>query len=57
MKSMKAHQLIFNPYHPKPGEKQQQLQSFASTLKKSEIYLIWSKMRILFVKLYATLQT
>ena len=27
------------PLHPKTGERQQQLQSFASTLKKSKIYL------------------
>ena len=27
------------PYHPKPGERQQQMQFFAITLKKPKIYL------------------
>ena len=54
---MKVQQLTFNPCHPKPDERQQQLQFFASTLKKSKIYLIWSKMRIPLMKLQATLQT
>ena len=39
MKSMKTRQLTSNPYHPKTGERQQQVQSFASTLKNSKIYL------------------
>ena len=34
MKSMKSWQIISNLYHPKTGEKQQQLQIFCKYLKK-----------------------
>ena len=56
IKSMKTQQLTFNPYHPKLGEGQQQLKSFVSVLKKSKTCLIWSKMRIHLMMLWATWQ-